>query len=121
MKNLAVLAGAVAIAIFATAAVTGNAGVNKDARDQAHVATLQQQINELRSELICAETAAGNGLAADAYQAQAASGNTPKGTETGVNDRGVCKKLGVTAVPQTSQNGSMTQAFQQLVRRAFGG
>ena len=121
MKNVAIVAGAVAIAVFATAAVTGNAGVNKTATsDQARAASLQKQINELRSELICAEAATGDGLAADSYQAQSASGNPPKGSEQSIDDHGVCKKLGVTTLPSTSQSGTMTPPFKQLVHRAFG-
>ena len=121
MKNVAIVAGAVAIAVFATAAVTGNAGVNNTAaRDQAHAASLQKQINELRSELICAEAATGDGLAADGYQAQSAAGFPPKGSEQSIDDHGVCKKLGVTTLPSTSQNGTMTPPFKQLVHRAFG-
>lgn len=116
MKNLAVLVVAVIVAVFATAAVTGNAGVNKAAREHIQVATLQKQINELRSELICDETATGNGLSAVWWQ-----GHSTAASETPVNDRGVCKKLGVTTVPTTTQNGSLTPPFNQLVRRAFGG
>ncbi len=116
MKNLAVLVGAVAIAVFATAAVTGTAGVNKDAGTQA--VSLQKQVNELRSELICLATVSGDGVAADGYWAQSATG-TPK-QEASVDDRGVCKKLGVTTLPTTPTQGSMAQPFRQVVSRAFG-
>ena len=119
MKNLAVLVGAVTIAVLATAALAGNAGVNKAAREQARAATLQQQINELRNELICLDTIAGNGVAADGYWAAEASG-TPK-TETSVNDRGVCKKLGVVTQGTTPVPNQMIPPFDQLARRAFGG
>jgi hypothetical protein len=119
MRNLTVLVSAVAIAVFATAAVTGNAGVNRAAREEARAATLQQQINELRSELICLDTIAGNGVAADGYWAAEASG-APK-EETSVNDRGVCKKLGVATQGTTPVPNQMIPPFTQLARRAFGG
>jgi hypothetical protein len=119
MKSLALLVGAVSIAVFMTAAVTGNAGVDKAARAQARAATLQQQINELRSELICLDTIAGNGVAADGYWAQEASG-TPK-PEDSVDDRGVCKKLHVVTQGTTPVPNSMATPFRQLARRAFGG
>jgi hypothetical protein len=120
MRNLAVLTGAVAIAVFATAAVTGNAGVSKQAAsDRTQVVSLQKQVNELRSELICLDTIAGNGVAADGYWAAEASG-TPK-SETPVNDRGVCKKLGVDTQGTTPVPNQMIPPFVQLARRAFGG
>jgi hypothetical protein len=119
VKNLAVLVGAVTVAVLATAALTGNAGVNKAAGDQARAATLQQQINELRNELICLDTIAGNGVAADGYWAAEASG-APK-EETSINDRGVCKKLGVVTQGTTPVPNQMTPPFNQLARRAFGG
>jgi hypothetical protein len=118
MTKVAVLVGAVAVAVLATAALTGNAGVNKAARAQARAATLQQQVNELRSELICLETVTGDGLAQDYFKAASAIG-TPK-QEDQVDDRGVCKKLGV-ARPATYPNQTSTQAIARLLRRAFGG
>lgn len=116
MKNLAVLVAVVTVAVLATAAVTGNAGVSKAAREQIQLATLQAQINELRRELICDETVTGNGLSATWWQ-----GHSTASSEKPVDDRGTCKKLGVTTVPTTTQNGSLTPPFDQLVRRAFGG
>lgn len=119
MRSLVVLVGAVAVAVFATAAVTGNAGVNTVARDQARAVTLQQQINELRNELICLDAIAGDGVAADAYWAGEAAG-TPR-AEASIDDRGVCKKLGVVTQGTTPVPNNMTPPFNQLVRRAFGG
>jgi hypothetical protein len=118
MTKVAVLVGAVAVAVFATAALTGNAGVNKAARERARAATLQQQVNELRQELICLETVTGDGLAPDLINAASAIGS-PK-QETQVDDRGVCKKLGV-ARPGTYPNEASTPAIAALLRRAFGG
>ena len=118
MKNLAVLVSAVAVAVFATAAFSGNAAVTRGARAQARAATLQAQVNELRSELICLTAATGDGLAADAFYA--ASGGGSPTAEKPVDDRGVCRKLGVTA-PATTSSLTMTPAFRQLVKRAFGG
>jgi hypothetical protein len=117
MKKLAVLAGAVTVAVLATAAFTSNAGVNRAAREQARAATLQQQVNELRSELICLEAVTGDGLAQDLYKAASAIGS-PK-QEDQVDDRGVCKQLGVVR-PGTYPNETSTQAIAQLIRRAFG-
>jgi hypothetical protein len=118
MTKVAVLVGAVAVAVFATAALTGNAGVNKAVRAQARAATLQQQVNELRQELICLETVTGDGLAQDYFKAASAIG-TPK-QEDQVDDRGVCKKLGVVR-PGTYPNQASTPAIARLLRRAFGG
>jgi hypothetical protein len=118
MMKVAVLAATVAAAVFATAALSGNAGVNKAARAQARAATLQQQVNELRSELICLETVTSDGLAQDFFKAASAIGS-PK-QEDQVDDRGVCKKLGV-ARPGTYPNQTSTQAIARLIRRAFGG
>jgi hypothetical protein len=118
MMKVAVLAATVAAAVFATAALSGNAGVNRAARAQARAATLQQQVNELRSELICLETVTSDGLAQDFFKAASAIG-TPK-QEDQVDDRGVCKKLGV-ARPGTYPNQASTQAIARLIRRAFGG
>jgi len=118
MKKLAVLAAAVAVAVSATAALSGNAGVKQAAREQAHAATLQQQVNELRNELVCLEAATGDGLAQDYYFA-ASAGSSPKPDQS-VDDRGVCKKLRVT-VPGMNPNGiSITEAFRQLIGRAIG-
>ena len=119
VKNLAVLVGAVTIAVLATAALSGNAGVNRATLEQARAASLQQQVNELRSELICLDTIAGNGVAADGYWAAEASG-TPK-AEASITDRGVCKKLGVVTQGTTPVPNSMITPFKQLARRAFGG
>ena len=118
MTKVAVLVGAVAVAVFATAALTGNAGVNKAAREQARAATLQQQVNELRSELICLEAVTSDGLAQDFYKAASAIGS-PK-QETQIDDRGVCQKLGV-ARPGTYPDQTSSQALTRLIRRAFGG
>ena len=118
MMKLAVLASAVTVAVVATAALSGNAGVNKAAREQARAATLQQQVNELRNELICLEAVTGDGLAQDLYKAASAIGS-PK-QETQVDDRGVCQKLGV-ARPGTYPNETSTEAIARLIRRAFGG
>jgi hypothetical protein len=118
MKMLAVLVGAVTVAVFATNALSGNAGVKRAAREQARAATLQQQINELRNELICAEAVTGNGLAQDLYAAQSATGS-PK-ADPSVDERGVCKKLGV-ALPGTTPDGTASQALRRLIVRAFGG
>lgn len=120
MRKLAVLVGAVTVAVFATAALTGNAGVRKQSLgDRMQLVSLQKQVNELRNELICLDTIAGNGVAADGYWAAEASG-TPK-TETAVDDRGVCKKLGVVTQGTTPVPNSMIPPFHQLARRAFGG
>ena len=118
MTKVALLVGTVAVAVFATAALTGNAGVNKAARERARAATLQQQVNELRSELICLEAVTGDGLAQDLFKAASAIGS-PK-QETQVDDRGVCKQLGVIR-PGTYPDGASTQAVARLLRRAFGG
>ena len=118
MMKLAVLAGAVTVSVFATAALSGNAGVEKAAREHARAATLQLQVNELRSELICLETVTSDGLAQDLFKAASAIGS-PK-QEDQVDDRGVCKKLGV-ARPGTYPNQTSTQALARLIRRAFGG
>jgi hypothetical protein len=120
MRKLAVLVGAVTVAVFATAALTGNAGVRKQTvGDRTQILSLQKQVNELRNELICLDTIAGNGVAADGYWAAEASGS-PK-TETSIDDRGVCKKLGVVTQGTTPVPNQMTPPFNQLVRRAFGG
>lgn len=120
MRKLAVLVGAVTVAVFATAALTGNAGVRKQTvGDRTQIVSLQKQVNELRNELICLDTIAGNGVAADAYFAGEASGG-PK-AETPVDDRGVCKKLGVVTQGATPVPNQMIPPFDQLVRRAFGG
>jgi hypothetical protein len=120
MRKLAVLVGAVTVAVFATAAVTGNAGVRKQtAGDRVQIASLQKQVNELRNELICLDTIAGDGVAADGYWAAEASG-VPK-TEASIDDRGVCKKLGVVTQGTTPVPNQMAPPFDQLVRRAFGG
>jgi hypothetical protein len=118
MKKLAVLAGVVAVAVFATTALSGNAGVKQAAREHARAATLQKQINELRNELICAEAVTGDGLAQDLYAAQSATGS-PR-ADSPVDERGVCKKLGV-AVPGTTPDGTVSQALRRLIVRAFGG
>jgi hypothetical protein len=118
MTKVAALVGAVAVAVFATAALTGNAGVNRAAREHARAATLQQQVNELRQELICLEAVTGDGLAQDFYKAASAIGS-PK-QENQVDDRGVCKKLGVVR-PGTYPNDGNTPAIARLVKRAFGG
>ena len=63
MRKLAVLVGAVTVAVFATAALTGNAGVRKQTvGDRTQIASLQKQVNELRNELICLDTIAGNDM-----------------------------------------------------------
>jgi hypothetical protein len=119
MTKVAVLVGVVAVAVFATAALSGNAGVKQGAGEQAaRAVSLQKQVNELRNELICLATVTGNGVAADAFWAQEATGS-PK-PETPVDDRGVCKKLGVTVLGTTPTPGGMAQPFSQVVRRAFG-
>lgn len=118
MKNLAVLVVAVTVAVSATAALSGNASVNSTTGQQALTASLQAQVNELRNELICLDTIAGNGVAADGYWAAEAAG-TPK-TESAVDDRGVCKKLGVTTQGTTPVPNQMIPPFVQLARRAFG-
>jgi hypothetical protein len=119
MKSFAVLVGAVAVAVFATAALTGNAGVNKTARDQA-IPSLQKQVNELRSELICLESVTGNGLTSDAFWAASANGSPTPGSP--VDDRGVCKQLGVTNLGTTPNGvGGLAPPFRQLIVRAFGG
>jgi type II secretory pathway pseudopilin PulG len=118
MRKLAVLAGAVAVAVFATSALSGTAAVKQAAREQARAATLQQQVNELRNELICVEAVTGNGLAQDLYAAHSANGSpTP---DSPVDERGVCKKLGV-SLPGTTPDGTVSQAFRRLIVRAFGG
>jgi hypothetical protein len=119
VRNLALLVGAVTIAVFATSAMTGNAGVDQASRSQAaRAVSLQKQVNELRSELICLATAAGDGVAADGYWAAEASG-TPK-PETSVDDRGVCKQIGVATQGTTPVPNGMAQPFRQIVKRAFG-
>jgi hypothetical protein len=119
MKKLAVLAAAVAVAVSATAALSGNAGVKQAAREQAHAATLQQQVNELRNELVCLEALTANGLASDAYWA-ASAGSTPTAA-TPVDDRGVCKKLGVRGLGTTPDGtGAFGPSFRQLIVRATG-
>jgi hypothetical protein len=118
MKMFAVLVGAVTVAVFATNALSGNAGVKQAAREHARAATLQQQINELRNELICAEAVTGNGLAQDLFAAQSATAS-PK-ADFPVDERGVCKKLGV-ALPGTTPDGTVSTALRRLIVRAFGG
>ena len=119
MKRFAIFFGLVAVAVLATAALSGNAGVTQTAGEQARVASLQQQVNELRSELICLDTIAGNGVAADGYWAAEASG-TPK-PEASIDDRGVCKKLGVVTQGTSPVPNGMITPFKQLAHRAFGG
>lgn len=120
MRKLAVLVGALTIAILATAALTGNAGIKKQTvGDRSQIASLQKQVNELRNELICLVTIAGNGVAADGYWAAEASG-APK-AEKSIDDRGVCKKLGVVTQGTSPVPNSMIPPFSQLARRAFGG
>ena len=119
MKRIAIFVGLVAVAVLATAALSGNAGVKQTAGEQARIASLQQQVNELRNELICLDTIAGNGVAADGYWAAEASG-APK-TEPSVDDRGVCKKLGVVTQGTTPVPNAMIPPFKQLAHRAFGG
>jgi len=119
MRKLAVLVGAVTVAVFATAALTGNAGVRKQTvGDRSQIVSLQKQVNELRSELICLDAIAGNGVAADGYWAAQASG-TPR-AETSVDDRGVCKKLGVVTQGTTPVPNQMIPPFVQLAHRVFG-
>jgi hypothetical protein len=119
MTKVAVLVGVVAIAVFATAALSGNAGVKQGAGAQAaQVVSLQKQVNELRSELICAEAVTGNGLAQDLFAAQSTTGS-PK-PDPSVDERGVCKKLAVT-LPGTTPDGTVSEAFRRLIVRAFGG
>lgn len=117
MKSLALLVTAVSVAVYATAALTGNAAVNDTSR--ARAASLQQQVNELRSELICLDTIAGNGVAADGYWAQEASGTAT--AEKSVDDKGVCKKLHVLTQGTLPVPNGMASPFRQLARRAFGG
>ena len=119
MRKLAVLVGAVTVAVFATAALTGNAGVKKQTvNDRAQIVSLQKQVNELRNELICLDTIAGNGVAADGYWAAQAAGGPRE--ETPVDDRGVCKKLGVVTQGATPVPNSMIPPFVQLAHRVFG-
>jgi len=118
MKSIAMLVGAVSIAVFATAAVTGTAGTDRSASWQASAVSLQAQVNELRNELVCLDAIAGNGVAADAYWAEEASG-APK-EEPSVDDRGVCKKLGVHTQGTTPVPNSMAPPFAQLAHRVFG-
>ncbi|TMM09311.1 MAG: hypothetical protein E6F98_14680 [Actinobacteria bacterium] len=119
MRKLAVLVGAVTVAVFATAALTGNAGVKKQTvGDRTQIVSLQKQVNELRNELICLDTIAGNGVAADGYWAAQAAGG-PR-AETPVDDRGVCKKLGVVTQGATPVPNSMIPPFVQLAHRVFG-
>ena len=119
MKKLAVLAAAVAVAVSATAALSGNAGVKQAAREQARAATLQQQVNELRNELICLEALTGNGLTSDAYWAASAGSSPTPGSP--VDDRGVCKKLGVRGLGTTPDGiGALAPPFRQLIVRAAG-
>lgn len=117
MKKIAVLVGAVAVAVLATNALSGNAGVKQAAREQARSATLQQQVNELRSELICLEAVTGNGLAQDLYVARSAISSPT--ADSSVDERGVCKKLGVT-LPGTTADGMVSPALRRLIVRAFG-
>ena len=119
MRKLAVLAVAVAVAVFATGALSSNASVQTGQRQQ--VVSLQKQVNELRNELICLDTIAGNAVAADALSAQQATTSRSLTPETGVNDRGVCKKLGVVTQGTTVVPNQMIPPFAQLARRAFGG
>lgn len=120
MKRLVVLVGLVAVVVLATAALSGNAGENRTAGDQARLATLQQQVNELRSELVCLEAVAGDGYAQDWWIANNASSTTASKPQSGINDRGVCAKLGVKQVPPTDSSAVLTQPFTQLIGRAFG-
>ncbi|HXR12712.1 MAG TPA: hypothetical protein VN770_10480 [Gaiellaceae bacterium] len=115
MKKFAVLVGVVAVAVLATAALSGNAGVKKSAGEQARVATLQHQVNELRNELICLTTVSGNDAAASIYATSGTSAENP------VNDHGICHTLGVTVPGTKPAAGSMTRPFVQLVKRAFSG
>ena len=119
MRMLAVVVGAVTVAVFATSALSGNAGVKQSARERARAATpsLQKQVNELRNELICLEAVTGNGLAQDLYAARSATGSPT--ADSSIDERGVCKKLGVT-LPSTTPDGIASQALRQLIVRAFG-
>jgi hypothetical protein len=122
MRKLAVLVGAVTVAVFATAALTGNAGVRKQTvGDRAQVVSLQKQVNELRSELICLEAVTGDGLASDAYWAASASANSTLTADKSVDDRGVCQKLGVPGIGTTPAGlDGLTPPFRRLIARAFG-
>lgn len=120
MKKLAALIGLMAVAVLTTAALSGNAGVDRSAGDQARVSTLQQQVNELRSELICLEAVAGDGYAQDWWIANSSSSTTALKAQPGINDRGVCAKLGIKQVPPTDSSAALTQPFTQLIGRAFG-
>ncbi|HEY2543744.1 MAG TPA: hypothetical protein VGH92_11915 [Gaiellaceae bacterium] len=118
MKTLAILVGAVAVAVFATAAVSGNAGITRAAHgDQASAVSLQKQVNELRSELICLEAVSGDGYAQDWWVASSASGPKP---QTPLDDRGVCAKLGIKQMPDTGSSAVLPQPYAQLIARAFG-
>lgn len=118
MKKFAVLIGLVAVAVLGTAALSGNAGVKRTAGDQVRVATLQQQVNELRSELICLEAVTGDGYAQDWWIASSAAGS-PK-PQAAINDRGVCAKLGIKELPPVDGSPANTQPFIQLIGRALG-
>jgi hypothetical protein len=118
MRKLAVLVVAVTVAVFATAALSGNAGVqSQDSSQRPSVASLQTQVNELRSELICLEAIAGDAYEQNWLTAESASGPKP---QTPINDRGVCRKVGIKQQIDTSSSSVFPLPFTQLIARAFG-
>jgi hypothetical protein len=118
MTKLAVLVSAIAVAVFATAALSGNAGVQRQASGQRErVVSLQKQVNELRNELICLEAVAGDAYEQDWFVADSAA--APK-AQAPVNDGGVCGRLGIRQLPDTSTSSVFPQPFRQLIARAFG-
>lgn len=118
MKRLGVLVGLAAVAALAIAVFSGSAGARQTTGNQVQVASLQAQVNELRSELICFEAVAGDGYAQDWFTAESANG-TPKGP-TSINDHGVCARIGLKQLPPTDSSSVLTQPFTTLINRAFG-
>lgn len=116
MKKIVVLTGAVTIAVLATSALSGNAGVQTSQRVQ--VVSLQKQVNELRSELICLEAVAGDAYEQNWLATQSTNPNAK--AQKPIDDRGVCRKLGIKQQIDTTTNSIYPLPFTQLIGRAFG-
>lgn len=116
MKKLVALVGAVILAVLATATLSGNAGVENSQGVQ--VVSLQKQVNELRSELICLEAVAGDAYEQNWHSTQSANPNAK--VQTPIDDRGVCRKLGIKQQIDTSTSSVFPHPFTELIARAFG-
>ncbi|MBV8064385.1 MAG: hypothetical protein JOY72_07025 [Actinobacteria bacterium] len=116
MNRILLVAGAVAIAVLATSALAGNAGVQTGQR--AQVVSLQAQVTELRRELICLDAVSGDAYEQNWFSAESANG-TPK-PQKPINDHAICRGLGIKTQIDTTTSSVYPTPFTQLVGRAFG-